>query len=190
MTAIIDIHARQILDSRGNPTVEVDVAARGRQHRPRGGAVGRLDRRARGGRAARRRQEPLSGQGRAARRSTRSTARSPTRSSGCDAEDQGEIDAALIELDGTAEQGAARRQRDPRRQPRRRQGGGRCARPAALPLCRRRLGARPAGADDEHHQRRRACRQSDRLPGIHGHAGRRADASPRRCAAARRSSTR
>ena len=25
MTAIVDIHARQILDSRGNPTVEVDV---------------------------------------------------------------------------------------------------------------------------------------------------------------------
>ena len=25
MTAIIDIHGRQILDSRGNPTVEVDV---------------------------------------------------------------------------------------------------------------------------------------------------------------------
>ena len=25
MTAIIDIHARQILDSRGNPTVEVDA---------------------------------------------------------------------------------------------------------------------------------------------------------------------
>ena len=25
MTAIIDLHARQILDSRGNPTVEVDV---------------------------------------------------------------------------------------------------------------------------------------------------------------------
>src|SRR3546814_16243580 len=25
MTAIIDIHARQILDSRGNPTVEVDI---------------------------------------------------------------------------------------------------------------------------------------------------------------------
>ena len=30
----------------------------------------------------------------------------------------------------------------------------------------------------------------DRLPGIHDHAGRRADASPRRCAWARRSSTR
>ncbi|NBR32028.1 MAG: phosphopyruvate hydratase, partial [Sphingomonadaceae bacterium] len=25
MTAILDIHARQIVDSRGNPTVEVDV---------------------------------------------------------------------------------------------------------------------------------------------------------------------
>ena len=27
MTAIIDIHARQILDSRGNPTVEVEMMA-------------------------------------------------------------------------------------------------------------------------------------------------------------------
>jgi len=54
------------------------------------------------------------------------------------------------------------------------------ARPAALPLCRRRIGARAAGADDEHHQWRRACRQPDRLPGIHDHAGRRAELSPRR----------
>jgi hypothetical protein len=40
----------------------------------------------------------------------------------------------------------------------------------------------PAGADDEHHQRRRACGQPDRLPGIHDHAGGRAVASPKRCA--------
>ena len=26
MSTIVDIHARQILDSRGNPTIEVDVA--------------------------------------------------------------------------------------------------------------------------------------------------------------------
>ena len=26
MSSIVDIHARQILDSRGNPTIEVDVA--------------------------------------------------------------------------------------------------------------------------------------------------------------------
>ena len=25
MTAIVDVHARQIIDSRGNPTVEVDI---------------------------------------------------------------------------------------------------------------------------------------------------------------------
>ena len=46
MTAIVDILAREILDSRGNPTVEVEVAAGRRLARPRRGAVGRLDRRA------------------------------------------------------------------------------------------------------------------------------------------------
>ena len=46
MSTIIDIHAREILDSRGNPTVEVDVHAGRRRHGPRGGAVGRIDRRA------------------------------------------------------------------------------------------------------------------------------------------------
>ena len=75
-----------------------------------------------------------------------------------------------------AQQEPARRQRHSRRLAGRRQGRGRRLRPAALPLCRRRQRARPAGADDEHHQWRRACRQPDRLPGIHDHAGRRADA--------------
>ncbi len=44
MTAIIDIHAREILDSRGNPTVEVDVqlesGARGRAAVPSGASTG------------------------------------------------------------------------------------------------------------------------------------------------------
>ena len=44
MTAILDIHARQILDSRGNPTVEVDVVlesgARGRAAVPSGASTG------------------------------------------------------------------------------------------------------------------------------------------------------
>jgi len=44
MTAIIDIHARQILDSRGNPTVEVDVTlesgAKGRAAVPSGASTG------------------------------------------------------------------------------------------------------------------------------------------------------
>src|SRR5258707_8165524 len=44
MSAIIDIHARQILDSRGNPTVEVDVTlesgASGRAAVPSGASTG------------------------------------------------------------------------------------------------------------------------------------------------------
>lgn len=44
MTAILDIHAREILDSRGNPTVEVDVVlesgARGRAAVPSGASTG------------------------------------------------------------------------------------------------------------------------------------------------------
>ena len=94
---------------------------------------------------------------------------------GMDAEDQRGIDAALIQLDGTHEQEPPRRQRHPRRVAGRRQGCRRHHRPAALPLRRRRDRARSARADDEHHQRRRACRQPDRHPGIHDHAGRRAE---------------
>ena len=44
MTAIIDIHAREILDSRGNPTVEVEVVlasgGRGRFAVPSGASTG------------------------------------------------------------------------------------------------------------------------------------------------------
>ena len=44
MTAIVDIHAREILDSRGNPTIEVDVqlesGAFGRAAVPSGASTG------------------------------------------------------------------------------------------------------------------------------------------------------
>ncbi len=44
MTAIADIHAREILDSRGNPTVEVEVTldsgAMGRAAVPSGASTG------------------------------------------------------------------------------------------------------------------------------------------------------
>ena len=94
--------------------------------------------------------------------------------SGLDAEDQGKIDEIMIDLDGTpnkAKLGAnailgvslavAKAAADA----------------SALPLYRYLGGVRracSAGADDEHHQRRRACRQSDRFSGIHDPAGRRA----------------
>ena len=99
MTAIADIHAREILDSRGNPTVEVEVTLDERRDRPRGGAVGRLDRRARGGRAARRRSA-LWRQGRA-QAVEAVNGEIFDALSGFDAADQLALDRALIELDGT-----------------------------------------------------------------------------------------
>ena len=127
MTAIVDVHARQILDSRGNPTVEVDVTledgSMGRAAVPSGASTGAHE-------AVELRDGDKSALGRQGRREggrRRSTARSPRPSSGCDAEDQAELDAAMIELDGTREQGPARRQCDPRRQPGDGEGGGRRA---------------------------------------------------------------
>ena len=56
VSTISEIRARQILDSRGNPTVEAEVDARVRRVRLGGRSLGRLDRRVRGRRAARRRR--------------------------------------------------------------------------------------------------------------------------------------
>ena len=68
MSLIESVHAREILDSRGNPTVEVDVMARRRRVRAGRRAERGLHGRARGARAARRRRA-VRRQGRAARRS-------------------------------------------------------------------------------------------------------------------------
>ncbi len=59
MTEIVSIHAREILDSRGNPTVEADVVLDRRHPRPRRRPLRRLHRRARSRRTPRRRQGPL-----------------------------------------------------------------------------------------------------------------------------------
>ena len=87
MSQIDRVHARQILDSRGNPTVEVEVALRSGASGPRRRAVRRLDGRVRGHRAARRRRA-LARQGRHAAPSRTSTARSPAAVAGLDAADQ------------------------------------------------------------------------------------------------------
>ena len=188
MTEIIDILAREILDSRGNPTVEVDVTLEdgsfGRAAVPSGASTGTReavelrdgDKARYLGKGVLKAVESVNGEIFDA-------------ISGLDAEDQVGIDQAMIELDGTPEQGAARRQRHPRRLAGGRQGRGRRRQAAALSLCRRHAGPRPADPDDEHHQRRRPCRQSDRFPGIHDPADRRADSSGKRCAGARKCST-
>ena len=104
MTAIVDIHARQILDSRGNPTVEVDVTLEdgsfGRAAVPSGASTGAHEAvEKRDGDKAR-----WGGKGvmEAVRGVNGAIADAIV---GFEAEDQAEIDAAMIELDGTENKG-------------------------------------------------------------------------------------
>jgi enolase len=100
MTAIVDVHARQILDSRGNPTVEVDVTledgSMGRAAVPSGASTGAHeavelrdgDKGRWGGKGVEKAVRNVNG---------------PIAEEivGREAEDQAGLDAALIALDGT-----------------------------------------------------------------------------------------
>ena len=100
MAAIVDIHAREILDSRGNPTVEVDVAlesgAVGRAAVPSGASTGTHeavelrdgDAARYGGKGVQKAQHSVNGEIFDA-------------IGGMDADEQFAIDSALIGLDGT-----------------------------------------------------------------------------------------
>jgi enolase len=103
MSEIAHVHARQILDSRGNPTVEVDVklasGAWGRAAVPSGASTGRHEAvelrdgdEAFGGRGVLRAVDHVNGEITGA-------------ILGTDAEDQRGLDHALIELDGTENKG-------------------------------------------------------------------------------------
>ena len=99
MTAIRDIHAREIIDSRGNPTVEVDVTldsgAFGRAAVPSGASTGR--------------NEALELRDGGVRYGGKGVAKAVAAVngeifdllSGMDADDQVRLDGLLIELDGT-----------------------------------------------------------------------------------------
>ena len=100
MTAIIDIHAREILDSRGNPTVEVDVllddGSFGRAAVPSGASTGAHEAvELRDGDKAR-----YLGKGVLKAVNAVNTEISEALL-GYDAEDQRDIDSVMIELDGT-----------------------------------------------------------------------------------------
>ncbi|VXC97099.1 phosphopyruvate hydratase [Sphingomonas sp. AX6] len=104
MTAIIDIHARRILDSRGNPTVEVDVllddGSFGRAAVPSGASTGAYE-------AVERRDGDKSrwlgkGVDDAVEAVNSDIAEVVL---GLEAEDQAEVDAAMIDLDGTDNKG-------------------------------------------------------------------------------------
>jgi enolase len=103
MSAIADVHARQIFDSRGNPTVEVDVrlesGALGRAAVPSGASTGaheavelRDGGEAYGGKGVRRAVANVDGEIAAAVR-------------GRDAADQAGLDRLLVDLDGTPNKG-------------------------------------------------------------------------------------
>jgi enolase len=104
MTAIVDIHARQILDSRGNPTVEVDVTledgSMGRAAVPSGASTGAHeavelrdgDKSRWGGKGVQKAVDAVNGE-------------IAENVLGYEAEDQTELDAALINLDGTENKG-------------------------------------------------------------------------------------
>ena len=136
LSQIETVHARQILDSRGNPTVEVDLAAALGRPGTRRGAVRRLDRRVRGDRAARRRRR-LRRQGRhqgRRQRQRRDRRRGARRRRARPVGARPGADRPRRH----AEQVAPRRQRDPRRLARRGARGGRRGEPAAVALPRRR----------------------------------------------------
>ena len=100
MTAIIDIHGRQILDSRGNPTVEVDVwledGSFGRAAVPSGASTGKHeavekrdgDQARWGGKGVDQAVAAVNGEIADALRDL-------------DAEDQADLDGVMIDLDGT-----------------------------------------------------------------------------------------
>jgi enolase len=104
MTAILDVHARTIIDSRGNPTVEVDVLLEdgsfGRAAVPSGASTGAHeavelrdgDKTRWGGKGVEKAVDGVNDE-------------IGPMLVGIDAEDQGEIDTKMIELDGTPNKG-------------------------------------------------------------------------------------
>lgn len=170
MSEITTVHAREILDSRGNPTLEVDVilanGAMGRAMVPSGASTGAHE-------AVELRDNDKNrylGKG-----VTKAVANVNEQIApellGVNAGDQVALDHMLLELDGTpnkAKLGANAIL-----------GVSLAAAKASaltaglqLPLRRRFKRKSFTGSADERFKRRRACRQRSRYPGIHARAGR------------------
>jgi hypothetical protein len=173
-TEIELIEAREILDSRGNPTIEVDVVladgAVGRAGVPSGASTGIHE----GGRAARRRQVALRRQGRPQGRRERARDDRPGLA-GCRRRRSAWHRRRADRARRDSEQGEPRGQRHPRGEPRLCARGSSRPRPAALPLPRRRRGPHRPRPVLQHPQRRQARRELHGLPGVHDRADRAAD---------------
>ncbi len=175
MSKIKDVSGLEILDSRGNPTVEAEVVlasgARGRAAVPSGASTG--SREAHELRDGDKKRYLGKGVLKAVANVNGELRKAVT---GLDAADQEKLDRKMIDLDGTSNKArlganailavslAAAKAH---------------AADAGLALYeslgRRQEGPHDAVADDEHHQRRRARRQQRRHPGVHDPAGRCAD---------------
>ena len=130
MSLIQHVHAREILDSRGNPTVEVDVTlddgAFGRAAVPSGASTGEHEAlELRDGDDAR-----FDGKG-VLQAVSNVLGPIAEELAGMDAFDQRGVDRALTDLDGTADKSALGRERRPRRV-----AGGGDARPRTRAACR------------------------------------------------------
>ena len=174
MSAIADIVAREILDSRGNPTVEVDVVlesgAMGRAAVPSGASTGAHE-------AAELRDGDKGRYGGKGVRTACGNVEGEIFDAigGMDATDQVRLDALMVDLDGT---------------PNKSRLGANAILAVSLAVAKAaaedyglpvvsvrggRVRADLAGADDEHRQWREACGQPDRHPGVHDPAGGRGD---------------
>ena len=149
MTSIADIRGRQVLDSRGNPTVEAEVfldgGASARAIVPSGASTGEHE-------AVELRDGDKTvylGKG-VLQAVANVNGEIAEAISGMDAADQRTLDAKMIELDGTPNKGALGSERDPGGF----DGGGagvrKRLRTAALSLLGRGCGQHFAGADDGH----------------------------------------
>jgi enolase len=161
MSAISSIRAREILDSRGNPTLEADVTlaggARGRAAVPSGASTGAHEA------VELRDGDPGRYGGKGVLRAVAHVNGEIAESlAGADASDQSEVDRRLIELDGTPNKArlGANALLSVSMACRGEGGGGRTR---GVPLYRSTGGSDEVrtlpGADDEHPQRRRARRQ-------------------------------
>lgn len=158
MSDILDVYGREVLDSRGNPTVEVEVVLEdgsfGRAMVPSGASTGAFEAcELRDGDKGRYLGKGVS---QAVEHVNNECANAVV---GLDAFDQRAVDAALIAADGTPNKTKLGANAIPGRV------AGRCPRrcrvggPVAVPVHGRRQRPSAAHAHDEHPQRRRACRQ-------------------------------
>ena len=158
MSDILDVYGREVLDSRGNPTVEVEVVLEdgsfGRAMVPSGASTGAFEAcELRDGDKGRYLGKGVS---QAVEHVNNECADAVV---GLDAFDQRAVDAALIAADGTPNKTKLGAQRHSGRVAGRRPRRCRVGRPVAVSVPGRRQRPPAAHAHDEHPQRRRACRQ-------------------------------